>query len=180
MRAPSLTHCTSRESVPADYPLDDLYRATKDQKAALRAMGYTDIRQIPPGLLKTDRQRRIRQAALDGRPYLDDEAGRKLRAAPYPRHYFDFETLSVGLPVWPGTGPHMVIPFQWSCDVERAPGVIEQGHTWPAAMRIRAAIVPKHSSRSWVTKGPFTPTTRSSRRSGCANWPSSFPIWPAT
>ena len=123
---PFLAHCAARESVPAEYPLDDLYKATKDQKAALRAMGYTDIRQIPPGLLKTDRQRRIRQAALDSRPYLDDEAGRKLRAAPYPRYYFDFETLSVGLPVWPGTGPHMVIPFQWSCDIERAPGVIEK------------------------------------------------------
>ena len=140
---PFLAHCAARESVPAEYPLDDLYKATKDQKAALRAMGYTDIRQIPPGLLKTDRQRRIRQAALDGRPYLDDEAGRKLRAAPYPRHYFDFETLSVGLPVWPGTGPHMVIPFQWSCHIERAPGVSRaRGSTWPAAPRIRGAIVP--------------------------------------
>lgn len=122
---PFLAHCTARESVPADYPLDDLYKATKDQKAVLSAMGYSDIRQIPPALLKTDRQRRIRQAALDGRPYLDDQAGGKLRAAPYPRHYFDFETISVGLPAWPDTGPHMVIPFQWSCHVERAPGVVE-------------------------------------------------------
>jgi hypothetical protein len=122
---PFMNHCTAAEADPAEYPIDELYRAHPKQKATLRAAGYTDIRQIPSHLLKSEQQFRIREAAITGRPYLDDVAGAQLRAAPYPRHYFDFETISVGCPVWPGTGPHLVIPFQWSCHTESAPGVLE-------------------------------------------------------
>ena len=120
-----LKHCTASEAVVTEYPIDDLYKAHPTHKAALRAAGYSDIRQIPPRLLRSKKQVRIREAVITGRAYLDDTAGAQLRSAPYPRHYFDFETISVGCPVWPGTGPHLVIPFQWSCHTETAPGVIE-------------------------------------------------------
>ncbi len=122
---PFLSHCAAPENDPAEYPIDELYRAHWKHKAALRAAGYTDIRQIPTHLLKSERHLRIREAAITGQAHLDDTAGAQLRGAPYPRHYFDFETITVGCPVWPGTGPGLVIPFQWSCHIERAPGVLE-------------------------------------------------------
>ncbi len=122
---PFLKHCAATETDPTEFPIDELYRAHPKHKAALRAAGYSDIRQIPQHLLKSEKHLRIREAAITGRAYLDDVAGSQLRAAPYPRHYFDFETIAVGCPVWPDTGPHLVIPFQWSCHTETAPGVLE-------------------------------------------------------
>lgn len=122
---PFLSHCNTDDASAAAYPLDDLYKASKKFKQTLSARGFRDIRDIPPEMLTSDQHRRIQKAATDGKPYLDDKAGKKLRAAPYPRHYFDFETMSVGLPIWPDTAFHMVIPFQWSCHIERAPGQIE-------------------------------------------------------
>lgn len=122
---PFLKHCMASDAVAPEYPIDDLYKAHPTHKAALRAAGYSDIRQIPPGLLRSQKQVRIREAAVTGRAYLDDTAGTQLRSAPYPRHYFDFETISIACPVWPGTAPYLAIPFQWSCHTETAPGVIE-------------------------------------------------------
>ncbi len=122
---PFLKHCAAGEADPAEFPIDELYRAQPKHKATLRTAGYSDIRQIPLHLLKSEKHVRIREAAITRQAYLDDMAGAQLRAAAYPRHYFDFETISVGCPVWPGTGPHLVIPFQWSCHIERAPGLLE-------------------------------------------------------
>ena len=47
-----------------------------------------------------------------------------IAALPYPRYYIDFETISPGVPVWAGTRPYMQVPFQWSCHVETAKGVL--------------------------------------------------------
>jgi hypothetical protein len=44
---------------------------------------------------------------------------------PWPRYYFDFETVSFAVPVWPGTRPYQALPFQWSCHIESGPNVIE-------------------------------------------------------
>lgn len=106
---------------------------------------------------------------------MDDQAEGRPRAAPYPRHYFDFETIS-RLPAWPDTGPRMVIPFQWSCHVERAPGVVEH-HEYLASSagdpRRECASAHRSSRRR---RANLCLPCRSSRRSGCVIWPSGFPI----
>ena len=43
---------------------------------------------------------------------------RPLEALPYPRYYFDFETIAPGVPFWPGTRPYRAVPVQWSCHIE--------------------------------------------------------------
>ena len=48
-----------------------------------------------------------------------------LASLPYPRFYLDFETAQFAVPVWPGTRPFEQLPFQWSCHVEPAFGVVE-------------------------------------------------------
>ena len=47
-----------------------------------------------------------------------------MRALAYPRYYLDFETIGPAIPIWPDTRPYQVLPFQYSCHVEEAPGEI--------------------------------------------------------
>jgi hypothetical protein len=46
---------------------------------------------------------------------------------PYPRYFFDFEGIDLPVPRWRGVRPYEHIPFQWSCHIERTPGVFEHG-----------------------------------------------------
>jgi len=46
-------------------------------------------------------------------------------ALPYPRYSFDFEGIDLPVPRWIGVRPYEQIPFQWSCHIERVPGVFE-------------------------------------------------------
>jgi hypothetical protein len=91
----------------------------------LRLEGYTDLRQISEERLSRPLHRRVRQAALTGSAELDPAAGKFLSEQAYPRCYLDFETVNFAVPIWPDTRPYATqIPFQWSCHVEAAPGVV--------------------------------------------------------
>ena len=57
---------------------------------------------------------RIREALRSGRPQIGPGLGDALRAAGPPAHYLDFETTNPAIPLYPGTRPYEVIPFQWS------------------------------------------------------------------
>jgi hypothetical protein len=107
-----------------DYPVR---RLPGGGKAVWRLLeeGINDIRDVPPGYLSSEVQEWIRRVTVAGTPELKPAAAEALRALPYPRHYFDFETLSFAVPVWPGTRPYQALPFQWSCHVETAPGQVE-------------------------------------------------------
>ena len=71
------------------------------------------------------RTRPIWEGVHLGREVLHENLRETLRNLPYPRFYFDFETVSFVVPVWRGTRPYQNVPFQWSCHIERAPGVVE-------------------------------------------------------
>ena len=43
---------------------------------------------------------------------------------PGPRRWLRLETIGFALPPWAGTHPYQTLPFQWSCDLEAAPGHI--------------------------------------------------------
>jgi len=60
-----------------------------------------------------------------GVPELLTGAARILKALSYPRYYLDFETVAFAVPVWAGTRPYEALPFQWSCHIEYADGVLE-------------------------------------------------------
>jgi len=53
---------------------------------------------------------------------LEPEAAALIQALPYPRHSLRFDTVGFAVPIWPGTRPHQVLPFQWTCDVQGADG----------------------------------------------------------
>ena len=89
----------------------------------LRREGHVDLRSVPPGRLMDARHRRALRAVQQGAPVLEPGVARLMREQPWPRHYLRFETIGFAVPVWAGTRPYQVLPFQWSCDVETAPGV---------------------------------------------------------
>lgn len=107
-------HC----SVDApEYPVSLLPRAAKLAKQ-LEAMGYRDLRDVPPELLNNDIQRRIQACSKNNAVYVSDEVAEQLSMLPYPRYYLDFESVQFPIPIWAGTRPFEQLPFQWSCHIE--------------------------------------------------------------
>jgi hypothetical protein len=95
----------------------------KDLAVELRREGHVDLRTVRTERLSDARHRRALRAVQQGAPVLEPGVARLMREQPWPRHYLRFETIGFAVPVWAGTRPYQVLPFQWSCDVETAPGV---------------------------------------------------------
>jgi hypothetical protein len=120
---PFFGHCSPKVEADDEYPPEILpYGGAVP--AALRAEGYTDLRNVPEGRLDNPKHRRVWRVVKSGIAELNPEAGRIIAALPYPRYYIDFETLNPAVPIWAGTRPYMQVPFQWSCHTETAKGVI--------------------------------------------------------
>lgn len=88
--------------------------------------GYTSLLQVAPEELtgaQAALYRRIHRAHVQAAAVVEPGADALLAALPYPRYYFDFEGIDLPVPRWPGVRPYEQVPFQWSCHIERAPGV---------------------------------------------------------
>ncbi len=126
-------HCTSPYECPfidycwpgdSDYPVMGLGGGKK--KLGVWVMnGYRDIRDVPSSEITSETQLRIHRVTCEGEAELLPGARDFVRKLAYPRFYLDFETVGPAIPVWAGTRPYQALPFQWSCHIERAPGVIE-------------------------------------------------------
>lgn len=98
------------------YPVGSLSRASGKLLDALDAAGVRDIRHIPDAFAGlTPMQQRQREVVRSGVPY-HDAAGFEaaLEGVRFPVHFLDFETVAPVVPLYPGTRPHEVIPFQFS------------------------------------------------------------------
>jgi len=106
-----------------EYPVtllpNDRHKRTATE---LGAEGFRDIREVPAGRLTNPRYEWIRRITVNGKFELDPAAGNFLRQYPYPRYYLDFETIQFAVPIWAGTRPYQMLPFQWSCHIETAEG----------------------------------------------------------
>lgn len=98
----------------------------RERAAELRADGHADLRSVPLRRLADARHRRAARAVQQDAPVLEPAAAALMRSLPYPRRYLRFETIGFAVPVWAGTRPYQVLPFQWSCDAEPSPGVLQQ------------------------------------------------------
>lgn len=113
-------HC--RRNVP-EYHIEQLPWVTATLLDKLLEAGIHDIREIPPdfpGL--SARQRRVCDTVLTGQPWRDPAITAVLGSVTYPLHFLDFETFNPALPVYSGTHPYQVIPFQWSLHVRDSAG----------------------------------------------------------
>jgi len=82
---------------------------------SLEEAGIDDIRHIPenfPGL--NEIQRRVRDCVVNNQAYFDPKLAEALRKLVYPIHFLDFETFGSALPLYIGTRPYQLVPFQWS------------------------------------------------------------------
>jgi hypothetical protein len=122
---PFLNACSPQAlNVPDSYPVDILPWAGK-LMTELRAEGYEDVRDIPPGRLKSATHERIRRACISGRAEISPGILAEIRHLSYPRYYIDFETIGLAVPIWTNARPYQPIPFQWSCHEEKRGGAIE-------------------------------------------------------
>jgi hypothetical protein len=126
-------HCTKPYECPfIDYcwPNDSRYPiaglAGSKKKLGIWVMdGYRDIRDVPSSEISSETQLRIHRVTMEGVPELLSGAQAFVESLAYPRFYLDFETVGPAIPIWAGTRPYQALPFQWSCHIERAPGVME-------------------------------------------------------
>lgn len=118
-------HCQSQEP-QAEYPVYWLpsirARALREHIAANAAL---DLRDTPDGLL-SELQLRVKAHTLSGEIYFDAEsAAAALKAHRLPAYFLDFETIQFAVPIWKGTRPYQMIPFQFSLHTLDADGKLE-------------------------------------------------------
>jgi len=121
------SHCqagesTSASSLPAPDPQASLDIVGRELAAELRDEGYADLRSVPLQRLGNLRHRRAARAIQQGGPVLEPAVAALMQALPYPRHFLRFDTIGFSVPLWAGTRPYQVLPFQWTCGVQSAAG----------------------------------------------------------
>jgi hypothetical protein len=116
--------------------------------------GYVSILEPQPEELtgkNADLYCRIQAAHRTGEAILKPGSGTLMNGLSYPRYFFDFEGIDLAVPRWSGVRPYEQIPFQWSCHIERAPGVFEHSEfldlsgndpSLPCIERMREVIDP--------------------------------------
>ena len=113
-------HC--REGTP-EHHIEQLPRATSGLIQALLNAGIREIREIPEGFAGlSPAQQRVRECVVAGQPYVGPGLAAAISAAEHPLHFLDFETFNPALPIYAGTRPYQVIPFQWSLHVQDSTG----------------------------------------------------------
>jgi len=124
---PFVNHCQDLAGPVIEFPVTLLPgNGGKSLARKLAQEGFADLRRVPAARIPEGWFKTIHQATRSGELHLDAEGARRsLEALPYPRFFFDFETISFAVPIWAGTSPYEKLPFQWSCHVERTPGQFE-------------------------------------------------------
>jgi predicted RecB family nuclease len=117
-------HC--HEGLPED-PFAALPRVTRKLRARLESAGIATLDELEldfRGLSLL--QRRALEALRTGKRVVDSAACEALTAVQFPVHFVDFEAFSPAIPLYAGTRPYEVIPFQWSDHELRENGLIHR------------------------------------------------------
>ena len=98
----------------AEYPVRWLPRIASRALKQCISEGAADMREVPDALLN-DIQQRVKFHTLSKSPYFDAQgAARDLGPYSPPACFIDFETIAFAVPIWAGTRPFQMIPFQFS------------------------------------------------------------------
>jgi len=84
----------------------------------LTQQGVTTIDEIPAGTKLSPVQRRVKENV----EWVSPKLGPVLKAAQYPVHHLDFETVMLPVPRFSDTRPYQALPVQWSNHIEQATG----------------------------------------------------------
>ena len=110
-----LTYCSSQEP-QVEYPVYWLPGSLSKGLKAKRATqdGPVDLRDVPNELM-SDIQLRVKESTVSGKVFFDAQGAKEdLQAYPLPAYFLDFETIQFAVPIWKGTSPYRIIPFQFS------------------------------------------------------------------
>ena len=78
-----------------------------------------------------------------------------VRSLPFPRFYFDFETIQFAVPIWPGTRPYEQLPFQWSCHIEDESGKLRHEELLDTSGKAPMRAVAERLIATLGKKGPI-------------------------
>ena len=119
-RCPFFGHCHENEP---EYPIRDLPGLRNKIRERLKASGIRDIGSVPPDFSGLSyMQRRVRDSVTTGRPFVGTSLASRLVEMDFPAAFLDFETLSLAVPMYAGTSPYQMIPFQWSLHMRDSDG----------------------------------------------------------
>lgn len=124
-RCPHLAHCGLTHRVHDGLAIDALEVMGREVADVLRALGHCSLLTVPEALLKDERRRRAWRAILAGQPEISPDSRKRLLAWPRPWFILRMDTIGHSLPIWAGTRPYQMVPFQWTCD-EVMPQQLEQ------------------------------------------------------
>ena len=108
---PFIGHCCAGQ--PEHY-IGQLPYIRENKIVALKEMGIEEIGGIPSDFPLSANQQRVRECVVNDCVHMDPQLPKLLQTVEYPVHFLDFETFSPALPLFVGTRPFQVIPFQWS------------------------------------------------------------------
>lgn len=147
------------------HPVVQLPRASQGLLALLEAAGIEDIGDIDAAFAGLNPlQRRVRDCVVNDRSYLNPAIHRELAGLEHPVHFLDFESFNPALPLYTGTRPYQVIPFQWSDHVLDPGGklthreFLHDGHGDPREPLARSLIKALGRSGSIVVYSGFEET----------------------
>jgi hypothetical protein len=119
-----LRHCRALEPA-VEYPISLLPRLQGELRRRIEAQGMRDLRELGEQDL-SPLQRKVRQHTLDGTLFFDQAGAQAdLGGLPGPHAFLDFEAVQLAVPIWPGTRPYQMFPFQFSLHVRRAAAALE-------------------------------------------------------
>ena len=111
---PFWEHCIKDKPARWIYYLPGSRRAYDE----LVAFGVQTLDEIPSGFPLPLIQQRVK----DNVEWVSPGLAAALDTVRYPVHHLDFETINPAIPLYPGTRPYQVIPFQWSNHIETTDG----------------------------------------------------------
>jgi predicted RecB family nuclease len=93
----------------------------------LESRGIIGISDIGNASKLNELQNRAVESTVSKIPWVSDRLSEVLSGIGYPMRFIDFETAGPTVPLYPGTSPREVIPFQWSCHILDSDGTL--GHS---------------------------------------------------
>ncbi len=113
------------QHLPADYVgmLPNVRGHLLDNLVQAGILSIADIPEEYPDL--SPRQRIVRDAIAKGVPFVGEGLSQALQQLEYPLHALDFEAANPPLPLYSGTSPFQILPFQWSLHLQNGGGLWE-------------------------------------------------------
>ena len=94
-----------------------LPRISDKKLSEFESLGIKRVKDIPSSFALNPQHERIRRAIISGKVQVEKSLGSALSDFEPPIMYLDFEAMNPAVPLYAGTRPFEVIPFQWSLHI---------------------------------------------------------------